>query len=261
MEIRPATLDDYEALSALEAEVQAIHVEAQPHIYIPGGVYSRQSYAELFAAPGNFVVLAVEADQSVGYMHYEVKMREASDFTFARKSLHVHALSVKGTERRKGYGEALMNYALARAAEHEVDRVTLDVGAFNKAAYAFYEKLGFKAIAGDESQNWLILENSGAKIGLFQGMFPQNVLTFNPSDVRAIQSALKADGVVADFVQEDAQADGGFWIGRFDPVDDAAVVVVDAPGAAAHRLAPLADAQVVPRLHGFDDRRIVRHRE
>jgi diamine N-acetyltransferase len=143
MEIRPATLDDYDALTALEAEVQAIHVEAMPHIYVPGGVYSRASYAELFAAPNNVIVLAIEAGQAVGYMHYEVKTREASEFTFASKSLHIHALSVKETERRKGYGEALMDYALARAAEHKVDRVTLDVGAFNQAATAFYERLGF----------------------------------------------------------------------------------------------------------------------
>ncbi len=143
MEIRLATLDDYDALTALEAEVQAIHVEGAPHLYIPGGVYSRASYAELFAAPGNFIVLAVDAGQAVGYLHYEVKTREASEFVFGSKTLHVHALSVKETERRKGYGEALMAYALERAAEHQVDRVTLDVGAFNQSAVAFYEKLGF----------------------------------------------------------------------------------------------------------------------
>lgn len=145
MQIRPATLDDFDALTLLEAEVQAIHVEGAPHIYIPGGVYSRASYAELFATPGNVVVLALEGEQAVGYLHYEVKTREASEFTYGSKTLHIHALSVKATERRKGYGEALMDYALARAAEHEVDRVTLDVGAFNTSAVKFYEKLGFKA--------------------------------------------------------------------------------------------------------------------
>lgn len=144
MQIRPATLDDYDALTMLEAEVQAIHVEGAPHLYIPGGVYSRASYAELFATPGNVVVLALEGEQAVGYLHYEVKTRAASEFTYGSKTLHIHALSVKATERRKGYGEALMDYALARAAEHEVDRVTLDVGAFNAPAMKFYEKLGFK---------------------------------------------------------------------------------------------------------------------
>ena len=79
----------------------------------------------------------------------------------------------------------------------------MDLGTFSvslavkdiKASRAFYEKLGFTEIAGDESQNWLILRNGDAKIGLFQGMFPNNILTFNPLDVRGVQKALKAQGI------------------------------------------------------------------
>jgi len=75
------------------------------------------------------------------------------------------------------------------------------------ASRAFYEKLGFRAIGGDPAQNWLILQNDTATIGLFQGMFEKNLLTFNPGwdrssntlpdfdDVREIQRRLKADGV------------------------------------------------------------------
>lgn len=76
-----------------------------------------------------------------------------------------------------------------------------------KAAQAFYEKLGFTAFAGDPSQNWLILKNGDHIIGLFQGMFEKNILTFNPgwdsnaqplaafTDVRDLQRQLKAQGV------------------------------------------------------------------
>ncbi|MBC7813831.1 MAG: VOC family protein [Burkholderiales bacterium] len=64
-----------------------------------------------------------------------------------------------------------------------------------KASRAFYEKLGFEVIDGDEAQNWLILRNGEAKIGLFQGMFESNVLTFNPTDVRGIQKSLKGKGI------------------------------------------------------------------
>ena len=75
------------------------------------------------------------------------------------------------------------------------------------ASRAFYEKLGFKAMGGDQSQNWLILQNGTTTIGLFQGMFDKNLLTFNPGwdgsantlddfdDVREIQRQLKADGL------------------------------------------------------------------
>src|SRR5437867_543257 len=48
------------------------------------------------------------------------------------------------------------------------------------ASRAFYEKLGFKMVSGDQSKNWVVLQNENARIGLFQGMFPRNTLTFNP---------------------------------------------------------------------------------
>ena len=76
-----------------------------------------------------------------------------------------------------------------------------------KASESFYEKLGFKVFMGDFSQNWLIMKNGEHVIGLFQGMFERNTLTFNPgwnsnyqtldtfTDVRDLQKQLKAQGV------------------------------------------------------------------
>ncbi len=73
---------------------------------------------------------------------------------------------------------------------------------------AFYEKLGFTVFGGDQEQNWLILKNSDDHIiGLFQGMFPANILTFNPgwdqnaqtlpsfTDVRELQKQIKGQGI------------------------------------------------------------------
>ena len=48
------------------------------------------------------------------------------------------------------------------------------------ASLAFYEKLGFRQVGGDIAQNWVVLKNATTKIGLFQGMFEKNMLTFNP---------------------------------------------------------------------------------
>ena len=76
-----------------------------------------------------------------------------------------------------------------------------------EASKAFYEKFGFTPFAGDASQNWLILRNGDHIIGLFQGMFEKNILTFNPgwdqnaqalgsfTDIRELQRKLKAQGV------------------------------------------------------------------
>ena len=72
---------------------------------------------------------------------------------------------------------------------------------------SFYENLGFQVFGGDVSQNWLIMKNGSCTIGLFQGMFEKNILTFNPgwdenatklgsfTDVRELQLQLKAKGI------------------------------------------------------------------
>lgn len=64
-----------------------------------------------------------------------------------------------------------------------------------KASREFYEKLGFEVYDDHESDNWVIMRAGHACIGLFQGMFKKNILTFNPTDVRAVQKRLKASGV------------------------------------------------------------------
>ena len=76
-----------------------------------------------------------------------------------------------------------------------------------KASKAFYEKLGFAIFHGDIDQNWLIMKNESTVIGLFQGMFPSNILTFNPgwdhnaarltefTDVRDLQKAIRSNGI------------------------------------------------------------------
>ena len=96
----------------------------------------------------------------------------------------------------------------------------MELGAFSisltvkdlAASKAFYEKLGFSDLGGVPEQNWVILKNGDTVIGLFQGMFEKNMLTFNPgwgqdaknldnfTDIRDLQKALKAQGM--EFVQE-----------------------------------------------------------
>ncbi len=90
-----------------------------------------------------------------------------------------------------------------------------DLGAFSvslavkdlEASRLFYEKFGFEVFGGDATQNYLILKNGSHVIGLFQGMFEKNILTFNPgwnqkgetldssTDIRELQRQLKSQGV------------------------------------------------------------------
>jgi catechol 2,3-dioxygenase-like lactoylglutathione lyase family enzyme len=103
----------------------------------------------------------------------------------------------------------------------------MELGAFSvslavkdiEASRAFYERLGFGVFHGDAAQGWLMLKNGPVVIGLFQGMFERNILTFNPgwdqdaqpvdpfTDIRDLQARLKAGG--ASFDQEADPASTG----------------------------------------------------
>lgn len=101
---------------------------------------------------------------------------------------------------------------------------------------AFYEKLGFSVFGGDQAQNWLIMKNGDALVGLFQGMFEQNILTFNPGwdsnaarlpefpDVREIQRHLKSQGIKLT-TEADEKTAGPASIALIDP--DGNPVLVD----------------------------------
>jgi lactoylglutathione lyase len=104
------------------------------------------------------------------------------------------------------------------------------------ASQAFYEKLGFSVFAGDATQNWLILKNGEHVIGLFQGMFEKNMLTFNPgwdsnarqlesfTDVRELQRSLKAQGVAL-ITEADESSSGPASFVLMDP--DGNPILVD----------------------------------
>lgn len=109
----------------------------------------------------------------------------------------------------------------------------MELGAFSislavndiAASRAFYEKLGFTVFGGDQAQRWLIMKNGTTLIGLFQGMFEKNMLTFNPgwdseaqplpsfTDVREIQRQLRAQGLgVSQEVDETTQGPGHIMV-------------------------------------------------
>jgi catechol 2,3-dioxygenase-like lactoylglutathione lyase family enzyme len=112
----------------------------------------------------------------------------------------------------------------------------MNLGAFSvsltvrdlQASKAFYEKFGFEVFGGNESENWLILKNGDTVVGLFQGMFEKNMLTFNPgwdqnaqplgsfTDVREIQRQLKAQGIQPE-TEADESTTGPAYLVAIDP--------------------------------------------
>jgi predicted lactoylglutathione lyase len=104
------------------------------------------------------------------------------------------------------------------------------------ASKAFYEALGFYVFSGDEENGWLILKNGDTILGLFQGMFEKNMLTFNPgwdqnaqnldefTDIRAIQTKLKEAGLTLD-MEADMEGEGPAELMLTDP--DGNPVLID----------------------------------
>lgn len=105
-----------------------------------------------------------------------------------------------------------------------------------KKSKAFYEALGFSVFHGEESQGWLIMKGSNLNIGLFQGMFEKNILTFNPgwdnnaqaldtfTDVRVLQKQLKEKGIKI----ENEADESGSGPGSFSVIDpDGNPVLID----------------------------------
>lgn len=104
-----------------------------------------------------------------------------------------------------------------------------------EASKLFYEKLGFTVFGGNQSQNWLIMKNGDYIIGLFQGMFDKNILTFNPgwdnnaqklaafTDVRDLQRQLKDRGI-AMIVEADESSAGPASFMIADPDGNAILV-------------------------------------
>ncbi len=122
---------------------------------------------------------------------------------------------------------------------------TLDLGAFSVSlavadlarSRTFYEALGFVVVGGDADEHWLILKNGETTIGLFQGMFPDNILTFNPGldnrmgrvddflDVREIQTRLDEAGIELERRVDDDSPQGPASITLVDP--DGNPILVD----------------------------------
>ena len=96
------------------------------------------------------------------------------------------------------------------------------------ASRAFYEKLGLRVVSGNQAKKWLVMANETARIGLFQGMFEKNSLTFNPGwdsekktlkdfdDVRDIQRVLKSKGLTLT-ASADESSTGPAFVTLLDP--------------------------------------------
>ena len=146
MNIRQAVPADAFHLSSLCMDVQRLHVEHHPDVFImpQSEEFAASFFEEMLVDPTVRIFIAEQEGEAVGYILFKLLERPANPFTFAARLLHVDQIAVRPAARRHGVGLALMQQAEMLAKEWDVQRIQLDSWDFNLNAHAFFERLGFQ---------------------------------------------------------------------------------------------------------------------
>ncbi len=145
LRIRRATIDDAELLCQLVKPVHDIHVAARPDIFKPHAVTPDllADYREHLANDAVTVFITEEDGVAIGYILAKVIEREDNAYSYAVRLLDVDQMSVNPEYRSMGCGDALMDAVFDLAKSLDIQRVILNVWAFNERAIAFYKRQGF----------------------------------------------------------------------------------------------------------------------
>jgi GNAT superfamily N-acetyltransferase len=143
--VRQATLIDAELISALNADVQAVHASALPGRFKPPGPdsFPTAEAAALLANSDNIVFLADVDRAAAGYAYAEVVRRAETSLTYAYEAVYLHHISVRPEYRRRGVGSALLSAVRDSGYGLGIKLLTLDVWSFNEDARAFFQRQGF----------------------------------------------------------------------------------------------------------------------
>lgn len=144
MLLRPATDADANLLAELNRHVHELHVAAEPDLYCdydPDAI--AEACRERLASDGYRVIVAESAGTAVGCVTYRTRRSPAHAFCHARSVVFVDELVVLPSARRTGVARQLMAEVEAEARRQGIDRVELDVRAFNRDALEFYAACGY----------------------------------------------------------------------------------------------------------------------
>jgi GNAT superfamily N-acetyltransferase len=145
--VRRATASDAELVSALNADVQAVHAAALPWRFKSPGqdTFPPSEAAALIANPNNHAFIAEIAAEPAGYAYAEVIRRGETSFHYAYEMVYLHHISVRPEHRRRGVGQALLAAVRAAAKELGITFLAADVWSFNDGARSFFQRHGFKS--------------------------------------------------------------------------------------------------------------------
>jgi ribosomal protein S18 acetylase RimI-like enzyme len=143
--IRKAREPDTDALSSLNADVQAIHAAALPGRFKPPGpdTFAPNAVAVLLGQPENLLLIAEVDGIAAGYAYAEIVHRPETPFYYSFDMIHLHHIGVRPAHRRQGVGRALLDALRAAANDAGIELVTLDVWTFNEGARTFFRRHGF----------------------------------------------------------------------------------------------------------------------
>ena len=146
MKIRQATASDSLLLSRLCMDVQRLHAEHHPDVFVmpQSEDFATTFFEEMLTDSTVRIFIAEEEGEAVGYIFFKLMERSPNPFTFAARWLHVDQISVRPGARRHGVGLALMQQAERLAKEWDVRRIQLDSWDFNIHAHLFFERLGYQ---------------------------------------------------------------------------------------------------------------------
>ncbi len=144
--VRRAGPDDADVMSALNADVQAVHAAALPDSFKPPGseAFSPAAAAAVLAKSDNLVFVAEVDAVPAGYAYAEVRRVPETPSRYAYEMVYLHHLSVRPDYRRQGVGARLLDAVRAAGDDLGIALLALDVWSFNESARAFFHRRGFK---------------------------------------------------------------------------------------------------------------------
>jgi diamine N-acetyltransferase len=143
--IRPATIDDYDAISALFAEGDRLHAEHLPSRFrLPTGIpRSRQLVESCIVGPDATILLADDDGRGVGFAQLVVRDAPPNPILIPTRVGVLDTIVVSAADQRRGIGRLLLDAAVAWFRSRAASQIELNVYEFNHSAIAFYESLGF----------------------------------------------------------------------------------------------------------------------
>ncbi len=145
---RTATLDDFDQLCALHAEVDALHRSAHPDLFqeIDGPSRSREEISQCLSDPDRTLIVAEHDGRVIGCVHVFIRRAQAHPVHRPREVGVIDNLVVAESERRRGHGAILIDAAHAWLLQRGVREAELSVYQFNEPALAFYQREGYQPL-------------------------------------------------------------------------------------------------------------------